>query len=45
MILIEFLQIKFKDKIKKHLTKNKKNQIVGSSLLGAVPGCFDAFLL
>jgi len=45
MILVEYLQIKFKSKIKKHLTKNKKNQIIGSSLLGAVPGCIDAFFI
>ncbi len=45
MILVEWLQIKYKSKIKKYLTKDKKNQIIGSSLLGAVPGCIDAFFV
>ncbi len=45
MILVEWLQIKLKNKIKKYLTKKKKNQIIGSSLLGAVPGCVDAFFI
>ena len=45
MILVEWLQIKFKDKIKNLLTKNTKNQIIGSSFLGAVPGCFTAFFI
>lgn len=45
MIIIEWLQIKFEDKIKKSLIKNLKNQIIGSSLLGAIPGCMDAFLV
>jgi len=45
MILVEFLHIKYKKTIEKCLTKNKKNQIIGASLLGAVPGCFDAFFV
>lgn len=45
MILVEYIQIKFKTKIKKLITKNTKNQIVGSSLLGSIPGCFDAFFI
>ncbi len=45
MIFIEYLQIKFKKKIEKYITKNKKNQIIGSSLLGAIPGCIDAFFI
>ena len=45
MIVIEWLQIKFEDKIKKALIKNPHNQIIGSSLLGAIPGCIDAFLV
>jgi len=45
MIIVEWMQIKFKGKIKKYLTRNEKNQIIGSSLLGAVPGCVDAFFI
>ena len=45
MVVIEWLQIKFKPEIEKGLTKNTPNQIVGSSLLGAIPGCMDAFFV
>ena len=45
MIIIEYLQIRFKDKIKKTVTGNIKNQVIGSSFLGAVPGCFTAFFI
>jgi len=45
MIVIEWLQIKFEDKIKNTLIRNPISQIVGSSLLGAIPGCIDAFLV
>ena len=45
MILVEYLQIKFKKKIENKITKNLKNQIIGSSLLGVIPGCFDAFFI
>ncbi len=45
MTLVEWLQIKFKDKIEKNITRNKKNQIIGASLLGAIPGCLDAFFI
>jgi len=45
MTAVEWLQIRFKDKIERAVTKNKKNQIVSSSLLGAVPGCVTAFFV
>ena len=45
MIVIEWFQIKFEDRIKKVLIKDPRNQIIGSSLLGAIPGCIDAFLV
>jgi len=45
MIVIEWFQIRYEEKIKKILTKNPHNQIIGSSLLGAIPGCIDAFLV
>lgn len=45
MIFIEWLEIRFKPKINRLITKNKKNQIIGSSFLGAIPGCIDAFFI
>lgn len=45
MIVIEWFQIRYEERIKKILTKNPHNQIIGSSLLGAIPGCIDAFLV
>ena len=45
MIIIEFLELKFKDKIREKITKRPINQYVIVSLLGAVPGCIDAFFV
>ena len=45
MIVVEFLELKFKDKIREKITKNHISQIVIASLLGAVPGCMDAFFV
>ena len=45
MILIEFLELKFKDEIQKLITKKPVNQYVMASLLGAIPGCMDAFFI
>ncbi|MEM2145307.1 MAG: putative manganese transporter [Candidatus Jordarchaeaceae archaeon] len=45
MLIIEFSELKFQDKIHKKLTENPLNQIVFASLLGAIPGCFDAFFV
>ncbi len=45
MIGIEWVEIRHKEKIKKVLTKNETNQVVGSSILGAIPGCIDAFFV
>jgi hypothetical protein len=45
MILIEYLEVKFKDKIRKSITGRPINQYVMASLLGAIPGCMDAFLV
>lgn len=42
---VEWLQIKFKERIERFLTKSIKTQIIGSSLLGIIPGCIDAFLV
>lgn len=45
MILIESLELKFKDKIQEKITKRPLNQYVIASLLGAIPGCMDAFFI
>ena len=45
MILIEYLELKFKDKIREVITGKPINQYVMASLLGAIPGCMDAFLV
>jgi len=45
MIIIEFLELKFKDKIREKITKKPINQYVIASLLGAIPGCIDAFFV
>ena len=41
--MVGWLRIKFKDWIERWLVKNSVSKIVGSSLLGAIPGCMDAF--
>ncbi|MGC9345451.1 MAG: putative manganese transporter [Candidatus Bathyarchaeales archaeon] len=45
MIVIEFLELKYKDKIREKITARPVNQYVISSLLGAIPGCMDAFFI
>jgi len=45
MILIEYLEIKFKKRIRELITGRPINQYVIASLLGAIPGCIDAFLV
>jgi hypothetical protein len=45
MIIVEFLELKFKDKIREKITKRPINQYVAASLLGAIPGCVDAFFV
>jgi hypothetical protein len=45
MIFIEYLELKFKDKIRKVITGRPINQYMMASLLGAIPGCMDAFLV
>jgi hypothetical protein len=45
MLIIEFLELKFKDKIREKITKRPVNQYVFASLLGAIPGCIDAFFI
>lgn len=45
MIIVEWIQLNYKEKIREWLTSNTKDQIIGSSVLGAIPGCFDAFFI
>ncbi len=45
MILIEYLEVKYKDKIRDTITGKPINQYVMASILGAIPGCMDAFLV
>lgn len=45
MTAVEWLQIRFKDRIEEWLVENLGSQIIGASLLGAIPGCFDAFFV
>ncbi|MDI6889170.1 MAG: putative manganese transporter [Methanocellales archaeon] len=45
MVLIEYLELRFKDKIREKITKKPSNQYIISSFLGAVPGCVDAFFI
>lgn len=45
MIIIEFLELKFKDKIREKITRRTINQYVISSFLGGIPGCIDAFFI
>jgi hypothetical protein len=45
MMVIEFLELKYKDKIREKITARPLNQYVISSLLGTIPGCADAFFI
>lgn len=45
LIIVEYLELKFKDKIREKITGRPMNQYIMASLLGAVPGCLDAFLI
>jgi len=45
MVLIEYLELRFKGKIREKITGRPLNQYVMASLLGAIPGCMDAFFV
>ena len=45
MTIIDYLELRFRDQIHDILTGKPLNQYVLASLLGAVPGCIDAFLV
>ncbi|MDH5437753.1 MAG: arsenic efflux protein [Candidatus Bathyarchaeota archaeon] len=45
MIIIEFLELKFENKIREKITRKPVNQFVIASLLGSIPGCVDSFFI
>lgn len=45
MIVIDYLELRFEDQIHRVLTGKPVNQCVMASILGAIPGCIDAFLV
>ena len=45
LIVVEYLELKYEGKIRKKLIGRPMNQYIMASLLGAVPGCMDAFLI
>ncbi len=45
MIIVEFFELKYRDKIRKYITKKPLTQYTTSSVLGATPGCFGAFFI
>ena len=45
MSIIGYIEQRYNDKLKSILTDRPLVQIVSASLLGAVPGCMDAFLI
>ena len=45
MIIIEFFELKYKDKIREAITERPLNQYLISSIMGAIPGCIDAFFI
>ncbi|UCH37286.1 MAG: arsenic efflux protein [Candidatus Bathyarchaeota archaeon] len=45
MTLIEFLELKFEKEIREKITRKPINQYAIASVLGAIPGCTDAFFI
>jgi hypothetical protein len=45
LIVVEYLEVKYEGRIRNKLIGRPMNQYVMASLLGAVPGCIDAFLI
>ena len=45
MSVVEYLEQRYNENIKSMVTDKPLTQIVAASLLGAVPGCMDAFLV
>ena len=45
MTIIEFFELKYKDKIREAITESPLKQYLISSIMGAIPGCIDAFFI
>jgi hypothetical protein len=45
MTLVEYLELRFQNRIRNELAKNPINQYLVASALGVIPGCIDAFLI
>ncbi|MBA3064682.1 selenocysteine protein [Candidatus Woesearchaeota archaeon] len=45
MVIVEFFELKYRDKINNSITKKPLRQYTLSSLLGVTPGCFGAFFI
>ncbi len=45
LVIIEYLEMKYEDRLRSLLKGRPLSQCVIASLLGAVPGCMDAFLI
>lgn len=45
MCLVELLELKFSDKIRKHLSHRRGGQYLFSSFFGATPGCAGTFVI
>ena len=45
MIVIEFFELRYKGKLLEIITRNQVSQYIVASLLGAIPGCIDAFFV
>jgi len=45
MIIIEFFELRYKDKIREAITESPLKQYLISSIMGAIPGCIGAFFI
>ena len=45
MVIVEYLELRFQDKIREKLVQSPLNQYLIASALGAIPGCLDAFFI
>lgn len=45
MIMIEYLELRYQDKIREKIVQSPLNQYLIASALGVIPGCLDAFFI
>ncbi len=45
MIIVEYLELRYQDKIREKIVQSPLNQYLIASALGAIPGCLDAFFI